>query len=89
MGQSEQGTKTLFEELDGPYLVELGNWLAQSLDPSELTAEQVLILQMVIERCMNALWQTFPEIFTTYFARLMTRLAVTRMKLELMILMEK
>lgn len=75
MGQSEQGTKTLFEELDGPYLVELANWLAQSLDPSELTTEQVLILQMVIERCMNALWQEFPEIFATYFLRLMTRLA--------------
>ena len=75
MGQSEQGTKTLFEELDGPYLVGLANWLAQSLDPSELTTEQVLILETVIERCMNALWQAFPEIFATHLVRQMTRLA--------------
>ena len=43
----------LFEEMDGPHLIELGNWLASSLDVSELGTEEVLLLHMLLVRCQN------------------------------------
>lgn len=74
MGHREQGTQTLFEAMDGPFLVKLGNWLADSLDVSELENEQVLLLQMVLERCLNALWRAFPEVIAPLILRRMANL---------------
>jgi len=74
MARKEQGTKTLFEEMDGPFLVGMANWLAESLDISELGKEQVLLLNMVLERCQNALWLTFPEVIKPLLVRAMQRL---------------
>jgi len=71
MGRSEErDAEALFEAIDGEYLVGLGNWLARSLDPLELENEQVLLLQVVLERCMNALWQAFPEVLAPYIMRM-------------------
>ena len=61
MGRREQDTDTLFEVMDGPYLVKLGNWLARSLDVSELGNEEVLLLHMMLDRGLKALWRTFPR----------------------------
>lgn len=49
----------LLEDGDGPYLVRLGNWLARSLDPTELSKEEALLLFMVLTRIMSALWNGF------------------------------
>lgn len=59
-----------FDELDGPHLVEFGNWLAESLDISELSPEQVLLLHLMLDRCLKALWNTFPEILMPYAQRM-------------------
>ena len=71
MGRSEQNDGPLFEEMDGPYLVAFGNWLAESLDLSELSPEQVLLLYMVLERCLHALWGQHPEVLMPYIARML------------------
>lgn len=74
MGRREQDTDTLFEDMDGPYLVGLGNWFFSSLDVSELEPEQVLLLQMLFERGLNALWETFPEVIAPLILRMMAGL---------------
>lgn len=72
MGRSEQNDGPLFEEMDGPYLVAFGNWLADSLDLSELSPEQVLLLHMVLDRCMHALWGQHPKVLMPYMSRMLT-----------------
>jgi hypothetical protein len=72
MGRREQNDGSLFEEMDGPYLVAFGNWLTESLDASELSAEQVLLLLMVLDRCLHALWRLFPEVLMPYMTRMLT-----------------
>ncbi len=47
------------EDGDGPYLVALANWLARSLDPTELSKEEALLLFMALTRIMGALWNAF------------------------------
>ena len=74
MGRREQDTDTLFEDMDGPYLVKLGNWLARSLDVSELGTEEVLLLHMMLDRCLNALWRTFPEVLAPLVVRILAGL---------------
>jgi hypothetical protein len=74
MGRREQDVEPLFEDMDGPYLVGLGNWLARSLDVSELGNEQVLLLHMVLERGLNMLWQAFPEVIAPLVMRMMASL---------------
>ena len=74
MGRYEQPTEPLLEELDGPVLVGIGNWLAKSLDVSELSNEQVLWLHMVLVRGINALWQQFPEVLSPLMHRLLMHL---------------
>lgn len=69
MGRSTEDAETLFEDMDGPYLVRLGNWLASSLDVSELDKEEILLLQMILERGLSVLWETFPEVFTSLMMR--------------------
>jgi len=71
MGRRTDGTEALFEEMDGPRLARLGNWLASSLDVSELGTEEVLLLEMVLGRCQDALWRAFPEIFVPLYQRRM------------------
>lgn len=72
MGRNEErDAEALFDAIDGQYLVRLGNWLARSLEPSELENEQVLLIQLVLERCMNALWQAFPEVLAPYVMRML------------------
>jgi len=56
---SDRNTTPLLEPMDGPLLVELGNWLAESLDVSELSKEQALFVFMLVERLSNALWREF------------------------------
>lgn len=74
MGRYEQPTEPLLEELDGPVLVGIGNWLTQSLDVSELSNEQVLWLYMMLERGLAALWRQFPEVLSPLVLRLVMRL---------------
>lgn len=74
MGRYEQPTEPVFDELDGPYLVGLGNWLAESLDASELSNEQVLLVHLVLDRCMGVLWRLFPQVLMPLMVRYMERL---------------
>lgn len=74
MGRHERDTESLFEDMDGPYLVGLGNWLVRSLEVSELEKEQVLLLHMVLERGLDMLWRTFPEVFAPLAMRMVARL---------------
>jgi len=75
MGRYKQPTEPLFEELDGPVMVGIGNWLAKSLDVSELSSEQVLWLHLVLGRGISALWQQFPEVLAPLTLRLLMRQA--------------
>lgn len=73
MGRHEQHEGPLFEELDGPVLVSIGNWLVESLDASELENEQVLLLDLIISRCMDALFRLFPEVLGPLILRQLAR----------------
>ena len=66
--------ETLLEEIDGPILVAIGNWLAESLDASELENEQVLLLHLILERCSKVLWRMFPEVLAPLALRALARL---------------
>ena len=74
MGRYEQPREPLFDELDGPFLVGLGNWLAESLDASDLSNEQVLLVHLVMDRCLDVLWRQFPEVLMPLMARFVERL---------------
>lgn len=74
MGRHKQDDASLFEEIDGPYLVAFGNWLAESLDASELSPEQVLLLHIVLDRGLKALWNLFPEVLMPYMERMLARM---------------
>ncbi len=71
MGGSQRTTESLFEDIDGSVLVGFGNWLAESLDVSELSNEQVLLLFMVLDRCMKALWHDFRDVLLPLVMRAM------------------
>ena len=49
----------LLEDGDGAVVVGLVNWMAKSLDPSELSKEEALLLFMVLSRVVAALWHSF------------------------------
>lgn len=74
MGRSQETTESLLEDIDGPVLVGIGNWLAESLDVSELSNEQVLLLFMLLDRGMDALWHNFPRVLLPLVARALKRL---------------
>lgn len=63
----QHATTPLLEPIDGPVLVALGNWLADSLDVSELTTEQALLLSVFADRLTIALVREFrlPMLLTT------------------------
>lgn len=63
--------ESLFEDIDGSVLVGFGNWLADSLDVSELSNEEVLLLFMVLDRAMKVLWRHFPELLIPLVTRSM------------------
>jgi hypothetical protein len=44
---------------DTTVVVGLLNWMAKSLDPSELSKEEALLLFMVLTRATAALWHSF------------------------------
>ena len=52
-------SEPLLEPSDGPFLVGLGNWVAESLDVLELSNEQVLLLYMLLNRATDALWRNY------------------------------
>jgi len=64
MSWRERPSNPPLEPIDGPHLVELGNWLADSLDVSELSKEQALLLWMLAERFLNALWREFADVLS-------------------------
>jgi hypothetical protein len=74
MGRGTDDSEALFEDLDGPHLVGLGNWLVDQLELSELEKEQVLLLYMLLERATNALMQAFPEVLGPLFMRMLQAL---------------
>ncbi len=74
MGRHTQATEPLFEDIDGPVLVGIGNWLAESLDILELSNEQVLWLYMMFGRYIDALWREFPDVLLPLTIRLLKRL---------------
>lgn len=61
MSWRQRPTTPLLEPLDGPILVELGNWLADSLEVTQLSKQQVLLLSTLIERLAKALWREFAD----------------------------
>ncbi len=71
MGSSQKTIESVFEDIDGSVLVGFGNWLAESLDVSELSNEQVLLLFMVLDRCIKALLHNFPEVLLPLAMRAM------------------
>ena len=77
MGGSQKTSAPLFEDIDGPILVGLGNWLAESLAESlvvaELSKEQVLLLFMLFERGIDALWRNFPSVLLPLVIRILER----------------
>ncbi len=73
MGGSQKTSAPLFEDIDGPILVGLGNWLAESLDVAELSKEQVLLLFMLFERGIDALWRNFPSVLLPLIIRILER----------------
>lgn len=74
MGWHEPPNEALLEEIDGPVLVGIGNWLAESLNASELENDQVLLLHLILERCSKVLWRLFPEVLAPLALRAMARL---------------
>lgn len=73
MGGSQKTSAPLVEDIDGPILVGLGNWLAESLDAAELSKEQVLLLFMLLDRGIDALWRNFPEVLLPLVIRILER----------------
>jgi len=73
MGGSQKTSAPLFEDIDGPILVGLGNWLTESLEVAELSTEQVLLLFMLLERGIDALWRHFPEVLLPLVIRILER----------------
>ena len=69
--------KPLLEDIDGPVLVELGNWVAEALDATELSNQQVLLLYVLLERGMDALWRNFPDVLMPLCMRAMARVAMS------------
>ena len=74
MGRHAKPADPLFKDIDGPILVGIGNWLVESLDASELKNEQVLLLYLVIDCCMDVLWREFPELIVPFVLRTIERL---------------
>lgn len=62
MSWRERPSTPLLEPMDGPLLVELGNWLANSLDVSELSREQAVLLWVIVDRLADALWREFGDV---------------------------
>jgi len=73
MGGSQKTSAPLFEDIDGPILVGLGNWLAESLEVAELSKEQVLLLFMLLDRGIDALWRNFPSVLLPLVIRILER----------------
>lgn len=73
MGGSQKTSAPLFEDIDGPILIGLGNWLAESLEVAELSKEQVLLLFMLLDRGIDALWRNFPEVLLPLVIRILER----------------
>jgi hypothetical protein len=73
MGGSQKTGSPLLEDIDGPILVGLGNWLAESLDAAELSTEQVLLLFMLLDRGIDALWRNSPEVLLPLVIRILER----------------
>lgn len=62
MSWTERPSNPPLEPEDGPLLVELGNWLADSLDVSELSKEQAVLLWMLTDRLWDRLWREFADV---------------------------
>jgi hypothetical protein len=60
-------------ERDGPTLVSLVNWAAESLDVTDLSIEQVMTVALLMETLANALWDHFPPVMMLFFAQMRTR----------------
>jgi len=69
MSWRERPSNPPLEPIDGPHLVELGNWLADSLDVSELSKEQALLLWVLADRLLNALWREFASVLSVVVMR--------------------
>lgn len=60
----------LLQEIDGQVLVGLGNWVANSLDVEDLTDEQALLLYMLLNRAVDALWRFIPDLLLPLYKRI-------------------
>jgi len=69
MSWRERPSNPPLEPIDGPHLVELGNWLADSLDVSELSKEQALLLWVLADRLLNALLREFAGVLSVVVMR--------------------
>ena len=74
MGWHAKAPEGLLEDMDGPVLVGLGNWLVESLDVSELENEQVLLLFMLLVRALDALQKEYSDILLPLMTRLVMKL---------------
>lgn len=62
----------LLQEIDGQVLVGLGNWVANSLDVEDLTDEQALLLYMLLNRAIDALWRFIPDLLLPLYKKFLT-----------------
>lgn len=62
----------LLQEIDGQVLVGLGNWVANSLDVEDLTDEQALLLYMLLNRAVDALWRFIPDLLLPLYRNVLT-----------------
>lgn len=61
----------VFEESDGPILVGILNQLVDSFDIEELSREATLLLYVLLDRALRALWQQYPSELTEFYKQML------------------
>lgn len=69
MSSSKESSTPLLEEIDDPIVVAIINQVAESLDGVELSVEAALLLAVVIDCVMNALWLQYPHELLLVYSR--------------------
>jgi hypothetical protein len=73
MSPSSEPKNPVLGENDGPALVSLVNWAAESLDIADLSLEQAMTVALLMETLANALWGHFPRVMVLFFAQMRAR----------------
>jgi hypothetical protein len=59
MTSSKAPVRPLLEESDACILIGIINRIVEALDPAELSVEEALVVYLVLDRAMGALWREF------------------------------